>query len=424
MFLFNDDNNILVNDNFLTFDDSSIMYSTTADYDSNLDFHISNNLSFLSEVVVDASDLDSFTYTIGVLASIGQKQSTITTLFEILKKRTCLEYIVFVVAAASASAIEQFFSSYSAATMGEFYRDLGLSSLIIYDDLSKQAVSYRQLSLLLRRPPGREAYPGDVFYIHSRLLERSAKLSNVLLGGGSLTALPIIETQAGDVTAYIPTNVISITDGQIFIESELFYEGIKPAVSFGLSVSRIGSSAQEKGIKMLAGSLKLELAQFREVEAFAQFDYDLDKTTMFQLNRGFRLIEILKQDLYAPYSYTEQLLVFFVAINGFLDDIKLPDVAPMLSKLLFHFRNLQSQFANNDNVVYTSENSYMSKLSMFFDFASLNWISDHLSLSNKGRFPISLKENSNFYFITPSTTVMIDLRFVVSNLVYVANRIA
>jgi len=372
MFLFNDDNNILVNDNFLTFDDSSIMYSTTADYDSNLDFHISNNLSFLSEVVVDASDLDSFTYTIGVLASIGQKQSTITTLFEILKKRTCLEYIVFVVAAASASAIEQFFSSYSAATMGEFYRDLGLSSLIIYDDLSKQAVSYRQLSLLLRRPPGREAYPGDVFYIHSRLLERSAKLSNVLLGGGSLTALPIIETQAGDVTAYIPTNVISITDGQIFIESELFYEGIKPAVSFGLSVSRIGSSAQEKGIKMLAGSLKLELAQFREVEAFAQFDYDLDKTTMFQLNRGFRLIEILKQDLYAPYSYTEQLLVFFVAINGFLDDIKLPDVAPMLSKLLFHFRNLQSQFANNDNVVYTSENSYMSKLSMFFDFASLN----------------------------------------------------
>lgn len=219
--------------------------------------------------------------------------------------------------------------------------------MIVYDDLSKQAVAYRQLSLLLRRPPGREAFPGDVFYIHSRLLERSAKMSNAILGGGSLTALPVIETQAGDVTAYIPTNVISITDGQIFIEGELFYEGIKPAVSFGLSVSRIGSSAQEKGIKTLAGSLKLELAQFREVEAFAQFDYDLDKTTAFQLNRGFRLIEILKQELYAPHSYIDQLLVFFLAINGFLDEIKVDNVILYVRKILFHLKQLSIKYNNS-----------------------------------------------------------------------------
>lgn len=316
-------------------------------YTSVNDVNIVNNASFILENLVNSTDLASFSYTIGVLASIGQKQSTISTLYEMMKVQTYIDYIIFVVSSASTSAVDQFFSSYSAATFGEFYRDLGLPVLVVYDDLSKQAVAYRQLSLLLRRPPGREAYPGDVFYIHSRLLERSAKLSNVLLGGGSLTALPIIETQAGDVTAYIPTNVISITDGQIFIEAELFYEGIKPAVSFGLSVSRIGSSAQEKGIKTIAGSLKLELAQFREVEAFAQFEYDLDKTTMFQLNRGFRLIEILKQDLYTPYSYIEQLLIFFLAINGFLDNVKVEEVSGMISRFLLHYKNLLITFNNS-----------------------------------------------------------------------------
>jgi len=309
--------------------------------------NIVNNSSFILENISNSTEVYSFSYTIGVLASIGQKQSTISTLYEMMQLQTYIEYIIFVVSSASTSAVDQFFSSYSAATFGEFYRDLGLPVLIVYDDLSKQAVSYRQLSLLLRRPPGREAYPGDVFYIHSRLLERSSKLSNVLLGGGSLTALPIIETQAGDVTAYIPTNVISITDGQIFIEAELFYEGIKPAVSFGLSVSRIGSSAQEKGIKTLAGSLKLELAQFREVEAFAQFEYDLDKTTMFQLNRGFRLIEILKQDLYTPYSYTEQLLIFFIAINGFLDNVKVEEINALVNRFLLHYKNLLITFNNS-----------------------------------------------------------------------------
>jgi proton translocating ATP synthase F1 alpha subunit len=331
----------------LTFRMSTLSNDFNYEYDMVNLTNIANNRSFILENVIDSPAVESFQFTIGVLASTGQKQSTVSTLYEVMKDRTGLYYLVFVVASAAASAIEQFLSSYVAASVAEFYRDLGLPSLVVYDDLSKQAVAYRQLSLLLRRPPGREAYPGDVFYIHSRLLERSAKLSNSLLGGGSLTALPVIETQAGDVTAYIPTNVISITDGQIFIEAELFYEGIKPAVSFGLSVSRIGSAAQEKGIKTLAGSLKLELAQFREVEAFAQFDYDLDKTTMFQLNRGFRLIEVLKQELYMPHSYTDQLLVFFVAINGFLDDIKADNVSLAVRSLLFHYKQLSIVYNNS-----------------------------------------------------------------------------
>lgn len=315
--------------------------------------HISNNRSFIQENTLDSSIDSSFAFSVALLASTGQKQSTVTTFYEVMKERTALYYLFFVIASAATSAIEQFLSSYVAASIGEFYRDLGLPSLIVYDDLSKQAVAYRQLSLLLRRPPGREAYPGDVFYIHSRLLERAAKLSNALLGGGSLTALPVIETQAGDVTAYIPTNVISITDGQIFIEAELFYEGIRPAVSFGLSVSRIGSAAQEKGIKTLAGSLKLELAQFREVEAFAQFDYDLDKTTTFQLNRGFRLIELLKQELYNPYSYMDQLLVFFIAINGYLDNIKVERVIAAIKGILYHSRELSTVYNNGPCLPYS-----------------------------------------------------------------------
>merc|ERR1719346_239007 len=232
-------------------------------------------------------------------ALVGQKRSTVAQLFEILRKNDCLKYSIVVSATASDAAPLQYLAPYSGCAMGEYFRDNGMHALIIYDDLSKQAVAYRQMSLLLRRPPGREAYPGDVFYLHSRLLERAAKM-NDNQGGGSLTALPIIETQAGDVSAYIPTNVISITDGQIFLETELFYKGIRPAINVGLSVSRVGSAAQTKSMKQVAGSMKLELAQYREVAAFAQFGSDLDAATQQLLNRGVRLTELLKQGQYVP----------------------------------------------------------------------------------------------------------------------------
>ncbi len=230
-----------------------------------------------------------------------------------------MEYTTVVAATASEPAPLQFISPYTGVTMGEYYRDNGKHALIIYDDLSKQAVAYRQLSLLLRRPPGREAYPGDVFYVHSRLLERAAKMSDER-GGGSLTALPIIETQAGDVAAYIPTNVISITDGQIFLESDLFYSGIRPAINVGLSVSRVGGSAQVKAMKQVAGTLRLDLAQYREMAAFAQFGSDLDKTTQAMLARGIRLVELLKQDQYSPLPMEKQVLIIYAAINGYVDD--------------------------------------------------------------------------------------------------------
>lgn len=261
-----------------------------------------------------------------VLSSIyvatGQKRSTVATLYQIVKVKTVNFFnIVFIAATASETAALQFISPYSGCAIGEFTRDLGLGSLLIYDDLSKQAVAYRQLSLLLRRPPGREAYPGDIFYLHSRLLERSAKLSEETFGGGALTALPIIETQAGDVSAYIPTNVISITDGQLFLESELFYKGIKPALSYGLSVSRIGSAAQDSSLRKIASKLKLELAQFREVEVFSQFDYELDLVTKTQLARGQSLTECLKQDQYSPLPTEYQIVLLSYAVNGLFDQI-------------------------------------------------------------------------------------------------------
>ncbi len=255
-----------------------------------------------------------------IYVAIGQKRSSVAQVVDRLKKHGAMEYTIIVAATASESAPLQFIAPYTGVTMGEFFRDSGRHALIIYDDLSKQAVAYRQLSLLLRRPPGREAYPGDVFYVHSRLLERAAKMSDAE-GGGSLTALPIIETQAGDVSAYIPTNVISITDGQIYLESDLFYSGVRPAVNVGLSVSRVGGSAQTKAMKQVAGTLRLDLAQYREMAAFAQFGSDLDAATQRMLSRGQRLVEILKQGQYVPQPVEQQIVILFAAINGFIDDI-------------------------------------------------------------------------------------------------------
>ena len=254
--------------------------------------------------------------------AIGQKQSTVAQVVDKLRQHGALEYTTIICATASDQAPLQFVAAYAGVTMAEYFRDSGRHALIVYDDLTKQAQSYRQLSLLLRRPPGREAYPGDVFYLHSRLLERAAKLSDKL-GGGSLTALPIIETQAGDVSAYIPTNVISITDGQIYLESDLFYSGIRPAVNVGLSVSRVGGAAQIKAMKQVAGTLRLDLAQYREKAAFAQFGSDLDAATQKQLNRGARLVEVLKQGVYAPMAVERQIIMIFAGTNGYLDHLPL-----------------------------------------------------------------------------------------------------
>merc|ERR1712139_409919 len=251
--------------------------------------------------------------------AVGQKRSTVAQLFEILRKNDCLKYTTIVAATASDAAPLQFLAPYTGCAMAEYFRDNGKHAVIFYDDLSKQAVAYRQMSLLLRRPPGREAYPGDVFYLHSRLLERAAKMNEETHGGGSLTALPVIETQAGDVSAYIPTNVISITDGQIFLETELFYKGIRPAVNVGLSVSRVGSAAQIKAMKQVAGTLKLELAQYREVAAFAQFGSDLDAATQSLLNRGARLIELLKQGQFTPLPVEQQTCILFAGVKDKLD---------------------------------------------------------------------------------------------------------
>ena len=257
-----------------------------------------------------------------VYVAIGQKRSTVAQITKTLEESGALKYTTIVAATASDSAPLQFLAPYTGCTIGEYFRDNGMHAMIVYDDLSKQAVAYRQMSLLLRRPPGREAYPGDVFYLHSRLLERAAKL-NDKNGGGSLTALPIIETQAGDVSAYIPTNVISITDGQIFLETELFNQGIRPAVNVGLSVSRVGSAAQTKAMKKVAGSIKLELAQYREMAAFAQFGSDLDASTQQLLNRGSKLTELLKQDQYSPMTVAEQVISVFTGVKGYLDDVEI-----------------------------------------------------------------------------------------------------
>ena len=272
-----------------------------------------------------------------IYVAVGQKRSTVAQLVKKLEETGALAYSIVVAATASDPAPMQFLAPYSATAMGEFFRDNGRHALMIYDDLSKQAVAYRQMSLLLRRPPGREAYPGDVFYLHSRLLERSAKL-NKDNGAGSLTALPIIETQAGDVSAYIPTNVISITDGQIFLETELFYQGVRPAVNTGLSVSRVGSSAQTNAMKSVAGPVKLELAQYREMAAFAQFGSDLDAATQRLLNRGARLTELMKQPQYSPLTNAEIVCVIFAGTKGFLDNIAVRDVGRFEAGLLKHLR--------------------------------------------------------------------------------------
>ena len=257
-----------------------------------------------------------------IYVAIGQKRSTVAQVVDKLREAGAMDYTIIVAATASEAAPLQFIAPYSGCTMGEYFRDNGGHALVIYDDLSKHAVAYRQLSLLLRRPPGREAYPGDVFYLHSRLLERAAKMSSER-GGGSLTALPIIETQAGDVSAYIPTNVISITDGQIFLESDLFYSGVRPAINVGISVSRVGGNAQIKAMKQVAGTLRLELAQYREMAAFAQFGSDLDQATQRQLNRGARLVELLKQGQYQPLSVEKQILIIYAGTNGFVDELPL-----------------------------------------------------------------------------------------------------
>jgi F-type H+-transporting ATPase subunit alpha len=267
-----------------------------------------------------------------IYVAIGQKRSTVAQIVKTLEDNGALEYTIVVSATASEPAPLQFLSAYTGCTMGEYFRDNGMHALIVYDDLSKQAVAYRQMSLLLRRPPGREAYPGDVFYIHSRLLERAAKM-NDKLGGGSLTALPIIETQAGDLSAYIPTNVISITDGQIFLETDLFFSGVRPAINVGLSVSRVGSAAQTKAMKKIAGPVKLELAQYREMAAFAQFASDLDESTRQLLDRGVRLVELLKQGQYSPLTVSEQVVSIYAGVKGYLDKIEVKDVVRFESEV-------------------------------------------------------------------------------------------
>jgi F-type H+-transporting ATPase subunit alpha len=277
-----------------------------------------------------------------IYVAIGQKRSTVAQIVKRLTNADAMKYTIVVSATASDAAPLQYLAPYSGCAMGEFFRDNGKHALIIYDDLSKQAVAYRQMSLLLRRPPGREAYPGDVFYLHSRLLERAAKMNDTF-GGGSLTALPVIETQAGDVSAYIPTNVISITDGQIFLETELFYKGIRPAINVGLSVSRVGSAAQMKAMKQVAGSMKLELAQYREVAAFAQFGSDLDAATQQLLNRGVRLTELLKQGQYTPMAVEEQVAVIFAGVRGHLDKTDPARITTFEKEFLAHLRASQQE---------------------------------------------------------------------------------
>jgi F-type H+-transporting ATPase subunit alpha len=293
--------------------------------------------TFINQKPVNDAAKDDSEKLFCIYVAVGQKRSTVAQIVKALEENGALEYSIVVAATASEPAPMQFLAPYTGTAMGEFFRDNGMHAVIVHDDLTKQAVAYRQMSLLLRRPPGREAYPGDVFYLHSRLLERAAKMSDEK-GAGSLTALPVIETQAGDVSAYIPTNVISITDGQIFLETELFYKGIRPAINVGLSVSRVGSSAQIKAMKQVAGSIKLELAQYREMEAFAQFGSDLDASTQQLLNRGARLTELLKQPQYTPLPVEEQVVSIFAGVNGYLDKIATTDVTRFEEQFLGEVR--------------------------------------------------------------------------------------
>ncbi len=305
-----------------------------------------------------------------IYVAIGQKRSTVAQIVKTLEDNGAMEYTIVVSATASEPAPLQFLSAYTGCTMGEYFRDNGMHALIIYDDLSKQAVAYRQMSLLLRRPPGREAYPGDVFYIHSRLLERAAKMSDEH-GGGSLTALPIIETQAGDLAAYIPTNVISITDGQIFLETNLFFAGIRPAINVGLSVSRVGSAAQTKAMKKIAGPVKLELAQYREMAAFAQFASDLDASTKQLLDRGARLVEILKQGQYSPLTVPEQVVSVYAGVRGYLDKLAVNDVVRFESELLAEIKSNHEDFlesiANEKELSQANDDKLKSILDGFVE---------------------------------------------------------
>lgn len=290
------------------------------------------------DAIINQKDNDVYC----IYVAVGQKRSTVVRVLKTLEEHGAADHTIIVSATASEPAPLQYLAPYTGCAIGEYFRDNGKHALIIYDDLSKQATAYRQLSLLLRRPPGREAYPGDVFYLHSRLLERAAKLS-AELGGGSLTALPIIETQAGDVSAYIPTNVISITDGQIYLEPDLFYAGIRPAVNVGISVSRVGGSAQTKAMKQVAGTLRLDLAQFRELAAFAQFGSDLDKSTLAQIERGKRMVELLKQNQYVPMSLEEQIVVLFAGAFGHVDDIPVEKIKDFETALLNFFNNSKQE---------------------------------------------------------------------------------
>ncbi len=307
-----------------------------------------------------------------IYVAVGQKRSTVAQLVKTLTDRGAMEYSIIVAATASDPAPLQFLAPYAGCAMGEYFRDNGMHALIMYDDLSKQAVAYRQMSLLLRRPPGREAYPGDVFYLHSRLLERAAKMGDAA-GNGSLTALPVIETQANDVSAYIPTNVISITDGQIFLETELFYKGIRPAVNVGLSVSRVGSAAQVKAMKQVAGSIKLELAQYREMAAFAQFSSDLDPATQKLLNRGARLTELLKQAQYAPMATEEEVVSIFAGVRGYLDKLPVGDIgrfeAAMLAEIKVKHPEILTAIATEKQITPATE----EKLKQFLEGFSRNF---------------------------------------------------
>ena len=301
-----------------------------------------------------------------IYVAIGQKRSTVAQIVKTLEDAGAMEYTIIVAATASDPAPLQFLAPYTGCTMGEYFRDNGMHALIIYDDLSKHAVAYRQMSLLLRRPPGREAYPGDVFYLHSRLLERAAKL-NENKGGGSLTALPIIETQAGDVAAYIPTNVISITDGQIFLETELFNQGIRPAVNVGLSVSRVGSAAQTKAMKKVAGSIKLELAQYREMAAFAQFGSDLDITTQKLLNRGSKLTELLKQDQYSPMTVAQQVIAVFSGVRGFLDKVELSKIKNLEKQIYEEVKSSNPEIIDSINNTGKLDEEIEKKLTLIIE---------------------------------------------------------
>ncbi len=328
-----------------------------------------------------------------IYCAIGQKRSSVAQVVQTLTEYGAMDYTIVVSASASEPAPMQYLAPYAATSMGEFFRDSGRHALIIYDDLSKHATAYREISLLLRRPPGREAYPGDVFYLHSRLLERSAKMSEAK-GSGSLTALPIIETQAGDVSAYIPTNVISITDGQIYLETDLFNSGVRPAVNVGLSVSRVGGSAQIKAMRQVAGTLKLDLAQFRELAAFSQFGSDLDKVTQNQLNRGQRLTEILKQPQFSPLSTEKQIVVIYAGTNGFLDDLKVEEIRPFEAGLYPYLDSAQSGLLKDIVAKKALDDDLKNRIKAALDEYKADFFSQHrdAKLQESSVKPLSTEE--------------------------------